>query len=75
MLQCITNVERCLARNFFCNNCQAHMNNRSCKCGNMHNLQLFGGCKKPKITESESVGFDIMEKVEFIYTSCHLKLH
>ena len=31
---------------FFCNNCQAHMNNRSCKCGNMHNLQQLDGCKK-----------------------------
>ena len=51
------------------------MNKRSCKCGTMHNLQQLDGCKKHTITENESVGFDIMEKVEFIYTSCHLKLH
>ena len=31
--------------------------------------------RRHTITENESVGFDIMEKVEFIYTSCHLKLH
>ena len=51
------------------------MNNRSCKCGNMHNLQQPDGWRKPTITESESVGVDIMEKVEFIYTSCHLKVN
>ena len=45
---------------FFCNNCQAHMNNRSCKCGNMHNLEQLDGFEKPTIIESESVGFDIM---------------
>ena len=41
----------------------------------MHNLEQLDGFEKPTIIESESVGFDIMEKVEFIHTSCHLKLH
>ena len=48
------------------------MNNRSCKCGNMHNLEQLDG--KPTITKGESVGFDIMEKTELIHTSFHLKV-
>ena len=41
----------------------------------MHNLEQLDGFKKPTIIESESVGFDIMYKVEFIYTYLHLKVN